>query len=268
MSPVSDLDVDGFSGHLSRRRSVDSGSDSAQEKQHQDIAARRASHNAVERQRRDRLNARILELASMLPNLAGVRRPSRIAITKSSIAYIHSARKQRVLAAQHLRALHAESEVLRAEVNKWRQRAGMPGVQEPHRNEAFMMVFTGAELEIEPVDACEEEDFDGGLLYPMQQRARSYSYPYAHGYAPSSSSSSSSGFPSPYSTSPSSADFNPGYASKFDMSVAQEPRIACPVPANGTHFEAQQYMLQTDEEWAAIYGAPPTHFQDQPHGSW
>jgi len=95
MSPVSDLDVDGFSGHLSRRRSVDSGSDSAQEKQHQDIAARRASHNAVERQRRDRLNARILELASMLPNLAGVRRPSRIAITKSSIAYIHSARRAR-----------------------------------------------------------------------------------------------------------------------------------------------------------------------------
>ncbi|KAJ7074732.1 hypothetical protein C8F01DRAFT_34321 [Mycena amicta] len=269
LSPVSDLDVEDFPGQFSRRGSEDSGDDSeaAREKQRLDTAARRASHNAVERQRRDRLNARILELASLLPNLAGVRRPSRIAITKSSIAYIHNSRKQRILASQQLRALHAESEALRAEVNQWRQRAGVPGVAEPRRGEGFMMVLSGAELEIEPVDLCEDDEYDGAMLgYPMQARPSPMAYPHGHTYGGSPPSSSGSGGfpPSPYSAPYASpANFAPGY--KYDVAVT-EPRIACPAPSSAGHpFESQQYMLQTEEEWAAMYGGAPRASQD---GAW
>ncbi|KAJ7455118.1 hypothetical protein FB451DRAFT_1278480 [Mycena latifolia] len=274
LSPISDLDVEHFSGHLSRRSSVDSDSDSTKAKERDSTAARRASHNAVERQRRDKLNARILELASLLPNLAGVRRPSRIAITKSSIAHIHSARRHRILAAQQLRALHAENESLRLEVNQWRQRAGVPGTVEPRRGDAFMLVLTGAELELDPVDVGDDEEADEhfahGMPYccpqPMHQRPHSPS-PFGYSISPPSSASSSSPFSTPYSTPPSSANFGlPAYVKyEYDMPPAHEPRIVCPTPA--APFEAQHFVLKAEDEWA-MYGAPPTHFQDQPLASW
>ncbi|KAF7329120.1 Macrophage erythroblast attacher isoform 1 [Mycena kentingensis (nom. inval.)] len=269
ISPISNLDVEDFPGQFARRGSEDSGSgddsEAAREKQRLDTAARRASHNAVERQRRDRLNARILELASLLPNLAGVRRPSRIAITKSSIAYIHNSRKQRILASQQLRALHAESEALRAELNTWRQRAGVAGVPEPRRGEGFMMVLSGAELEIEPVDICEEEEYDSAML-GYNTRAGPYPHGYAYGGSPPSSSGSLSPYPAAYPSPPSSATTNYGPAYKYDA-VAQEPRIACPAPATVHPFESQQYVLQTEEEWAAMYGSARAA-QEQPHGTW
>ncbi|KAJ6618990.1 hypothetical protein B0H10DRAFT_2027902 [Mycena sp. CBHHK59/15] len=271
MSTITDLDVEDFSGRFSRRSSSDSDSD-AKAKEPNSTAARRASHNAVERQRRDKLNARILELASLLPNLAGVRRPSRIAITKSSIAHIHSSRKHRMLASQQLRALHAETESLRTEVNHWRRRAGIPGVMEPRRGNAFMVVLTGAELELDPIDVGEEEEAeDSGMLYsrPPPMHARTLSHPqsgspFGYGVSPPSSSSSSTFSSSPYSSPPSSADFRlPASAwaptSKLDMVPEHEPRIACPTPANP--FEAQHFMLQAEDEWA-VYGAPATHFHD------
>ncbi|KAJ7646123.1 hypothetical protein B0H17DRAFT_1103615 [Mycena rosella] len=280
------LDVEDFSAHISQRSSADSDSDSAKAKDRSSTAARRASHNAVERQRRDKLNARILELASLLPNLAGVRRPSRIAITKSSIAHIHSSRRHRMLAAQQLRILHAENESLRLEVNQWRGRAGVPGSVEPRRGDAFMLVLTGAELDLDPVDVGEDEEYDehyaNGMPYPcpppMHQRSFSppqSESPLRYGISPpssSASSSSSSSFPSHYSTpysSPSSASNASGFALpayvKYNMAPAHEPRIACPSPANS--FEAPHFMLKSEDEWA-MYGAPPTHFQDEPLASW
>ncbi|KAF7290686.1 Macrophage erythroblast attacher isoform 1 [Mycena indigotica] len=268
ISPISDLDVEDFPGQFARRGSEDSGDDSeaAREKQRLDTAARRASHNAVERQRRDRLNARILELSTLLPNLAGVRRPSRIAITKSSIAYIHNSRKQRILASQQLRMLHSETEALRAEVNQWRQRAGVPPAAEPRRGDGFMLVLSGAELEIEPVDTCEDEEYDNAMLgYPPVQ-GRSMPYPPSYNYG--GSPPSSAGFPpSPYYPSPpSSASFAPSPSCKYDVNAPvalAEPRIACPTPSNP--YDSPQYMLQTEEEWAAMYGGAPRAPQD---GSW
>ncbi|CAK5267163.1 unnamed protein product [Mycena citricolor] len=263
LSPA-DVEIEEFSGQLSRRSSLDSDSEyNTREKQRMETAARRASHNAVERQRRDRLNARILELASMLPNLAGVRRPSRIAITKSSIAYINSARRHRMLAAQQLRALHAETESLRAEVNQWRQRSGMPCIAEPRRGDGFMIVLTGAELELDPVDAGEEEELESGHAFPHGQ---THPYPYAYGMSPPSSSSSSSGsFPSPYSPAYPSPEI--AYA-KYDV-MTHEPRIACPAPTNP--FESQhRFMVKSEEEWTygGHSGSPTTHFHEPVHGSW
>ncbi|KAJ7673053.1 hypothetical protein DFH06DRAFT_1319267 [Mycena polygramma] len=76
-------------------------------------AERRAAHNAVERTRRETLNGRFLTLASMLPPLAMLRRPSKAAIVHTSIVTINATRRHRVLAAQTLRALSREVENLR-----------------------------------------------------------------------------------------------------------------------------------------------------------
>src|ERR1700760_75530 len=56
-------------------------------------AERRATHNAVERQRRETLNGRFLDLAALLPNLSQIRRPSKSSIVNSSIAHIHASRR-------------------------------------------------------------------------------------------------------------------------------------------------------------------------------
>ncbi|KDR69238.1 hypothetical protein GALMADRAFT_925642 [Galerina marginata CBS 339.88] len=106
-------------------------------------AERRATHNAVERQRRETLNGRFLDLAALLPNLSQIRRPSKSSIVNSSIAHIHASRRHRLLASTQLRSLKLESDALRRELNEWRDRAGIPRVEEPVRGEAFGMVLGG-----------------------------------------------------------------------------------------------------------------------------
>lgn len=53
--------------------------------------------------------------------------------------------------------LKHEADALRREVNEWRDRAGLPRVEEPIRGDAFSMVITG-ELEAIQGIAIEEED--------------------------------------------------------------------------------------------------------------
>jgi len=128
-------------------------------------AERRATHNAVERQRRETLNGRFLDLAALLPNLSQIRRPSKSAIVNSSIAHIHASRRHRLLASRELRLLKLESDALRRELNEWRDRAGLPRVDEPVRGEGFTMVLSG-EVEVLATAIGEEDDegqgqFDG-----------------------------------------------------------------------------------------------------------
>ncbi|KAF8328665.1 uncharacterized protein EI90DRAFT_3017532 [Cantharellus anzutake] len=112
-------------------------------------AERRATHNAVERQRRETLNSRFLDLAALLPNLIAVRRPSKSAIVNSSIALIHTQRRQRALAARELRQLVAEADALRRQVNEWRAaypHASIAGalegpVEEPARSAEFIALL-------------------------------------------------------------------------------------------------------------------------------
>jgi hypothetical protein len=106
-------------------------------------AERRATHNAVERARRETLNGRFLDLAGLLPNLSQIRRPSKSAIVNSSIAHIHASRRHRQLASRELRLLKLEADALRRELNEWRDRAGIPRVQEPSRGDGFSMVLSG-----------------------------------------------------------------------------------------------------------------------------
>ncbi|OSD08212.1 hypothetical protein PYCCODRAFT_1357387 [Trametes coccinea BRFM310] len=120
-------------------------------------AERRATHNAVERARRETLNGRFLDLAALLPNLSQIRRPSKSSIVNSSIAHIHAARRHRLLAARELRILKLESDALRRELNEWRDRSGLPRVDEPVRGEAFQMILSG-EVEVLNAGPIEEED--------------------------------------------------------------------------------------------------------------
>lgn len=122
-------------------------------------AERRATHNAVERARRETLNGRFLDLAALLPNLSQIRRPSKSSIVNSSIAHIHAARRHRMLAARELRLLKCEADALRRELNEWRDRSGLPRVEEPVRGEAFQMILSG-EVEVLSAGPIEEEDGD------------------------------------------------------------------------------------------------------------
>ncbi|KAG6877382.1 hypothetical protein C0993_007902 [Termitomyces sp. T159_Od127] len=110
-------------------------------------AERRATHNAVERQRRETLNGRFLDLAALLPNLSQIRRPSKSSIVNSSIAHINASRRHRILASRELRLLKLEADALRRELNEWRERAGIPRIEEPVRGEGFSMIIS-AELEV------------------------------------------------------------------------------------------------------------------------
>jgi hypothetical protein len=126
-------------------------------------AERRATHNAVERQRRETLNGRFLDLAALLPNLSQIRRPSKSAIVNSSIAHIHASRRHRAMASRELRLLKLEADAVRRELNEWRDRAHLPRVEEPVRSEAFSMVLNG-EVEVLTSIPGMEEDEDGEAL--------------------------------------------------------------------------------------------------------
>ncbi|KAF7292695.1 Macrophage erythroblast attacher isoform 1 [Mycena indigotica] len=193
-------------------------------------AERRASHNAVERARRETLNGRFLDLAGLLPNLKHLRRPSKSAIVNSSIAHVRAARRYRALASAQLRALNSECDGLRREVNGWRARAGMRPATVPVRDEAFHVVLSGEEPPFDPLDldfGLEEEgeeglEFVGAVYSARQRRHRSggvpseatcegpllLSHPYADGSAGASQSASparqTSGSPTPTQPMPSS----------------------------------------------------------------
>ena len=105
------------------------------------------------------------DLAALLPNLSQIRRPSKSAIVNSSIAHVHASRRHRLLASRELRLLKLESDALRRELNEWRDRAGLPRVDEPVRGEGFTMVLSG-EIEVLTTSVGEEDDegqgqFDG-----------------------------------------------------------------------------------------------------------
>lgn len=147
-------------------------------------AERRATHNAVERQRRETLNGRFLDLAALLPNLVSVRRPSKSAIVNSSIALIHTQRRLRAIAARELRLLSAEANALRGEVNEWRaahptspvitasgDESATAHIEEPARSADFLALMeledVTEEMEMNEAEriAYEMRGGDGGMMY-------------------------------------------------------------------------------------------------------
>ncbi|KAF7293219.1 Macrophage erythroblast attacher isoform 1 [Mycena chlorophos] len=228
-------------------------------KQRISTAERRASHNAVERQRREALNARFLDLAGVLPNLASVRRPSKSSIVNSSIAYINASRRQRILAAQQLRMVAAECESLRREANEWRSRAGVMGLDSPSRGESFSMVL-GEELHYEVGDlsgAFDDEETDEYAMAGYQDEMLRMQM-LAQQQAPSSASPFAHNVPG----TPRSAPLPPpGYVYVARRAASHSPGIASPTPYDpyDQQLQIQQLMMQhqqqqqqeaDDKQWA------------------
>ncbi|KAJ7245096.1 hypothetical protein C8J57DRAFT_1725412 [Mycena rebaudengoi] len=88
----------------------------------------RASQNAVEKLGRENL---FLELASLLPNPANIRRPTKSSIVNNCIPHVHASRRHRFLASQQLRAMRDECEPLQCEANEWCARVGMMPLEAP-----------------------------------------------------------------------------------------------------------------------------------------
>ncbi|KAF8182502.1 hypothetical protein K438DRAFT_2020903 [Mycena galopus ATCC 62051] len=144
-------------------------------------AARRASHNAVERLRRENLNSRFLDLAALFPNLANIRRPTKSSIVNTCIAHVHASRRHRFMASQQLRALKEECDSLRREANEWRERAGVVPLPPPNRGEVFEIILAGVEFDLDAGDLGsgegEDEDYGdedggGGPRYTREDLAR------------------------------------------------------------------------------------------------
>lgn len=234
-------------------------------------AERRATHNAVERQRRETLNGRFLDLAALLPNLSQIRRPSKSSIVNSSIAHIHASRRHRLLASRELRILKLECDALRRELNEWRDRAGIPRIEEPVRGEGFSMVLSG-ELEVLVVPGMvggigiedDEDEYPGAPSYPQEEEV--YSHPMeapesedpriamvktasAHPFAPSNGAASPA----------SNASSSPPYPHRPSITIApQQPIMSGPIIASPTAMSFENPAM------AGVYSTSDAHIP-HPH---
>lgn len=134
-------------------------------------AEKRASHNLVERQRREQLNGRFLDLARLLPSLASQKRPSKSAIVNGSITHLTSQRNARLIAAKELRALFTENQEILQELNEYRVQTGKDlkvsigwtaGMEEVVKveDETFGTFTSFDEEGLDGDDAMEQEDLD------------------------------------------------------------------------------------------------------------
>ncbi|KAG4435589.1 hypothetical protein IFR05_008935 [Cadophora sp. M221] len=90
-------------------------------------ADERASHRVIEKQRREALNERFLDLARLLPGLAHSRRLSKSIIVHESIEHLQTQRAMCLAAAIEIQNILAENLELIAEVNRWRGQ--FPGIE-------------------------------------------------------------------------------------------------------------------------------------------
>jgi len=90
--------------------------------------------------------------------LSQIRRPSKSAIVNSSIAHIHASRRHRLIAARELRVLKVETDALRRELNEWRNRSGLPRLEEPSRGDGYNLVLSGEVEVIVPSTQHEDEE--------------------------------------------------------------------------------------------------------------
>ncbi|SCV71109.1 BQ2448_2697 [Microbotryum intermedium] len=107
-------------------------------------ADKRASHNAIERARRESLNGRFMTLAEALPSMAKVKRPSKSVIVNKALDFVFEAQvridgsthhferlQQLIFSSTRIEqvkesALTKENVELRREVNELRQQLGLP----------------------------------------------------------------------------------------------------------------------------------------------
>ncbi|KAJ2864919.1 hypothetical protein GGI22_001612, partial [Coemansia erecta] len=88
-------------------------------------AQRRATHNAIERARRESLNGQFQDLASAVPALNSVRRPSKATIVEKSLEHIKSFRSKIEARDQCISRLQMRNLALHDEVNRLRIQLGL-----------------------------------------------------------------------------------------------------------------------------------------------
>lgn len=218
-------------------------------------AERRATHNAVERQRRETLNGRFLDLAALLPNLASVRRPSKSAIVNSSIALIMAQRRARAIAGRELRGLKAETDAIRRELNEWRDRANLPRVDEVPRAQDYFELLNAEEVaevgeeerrayemrdrgDLGDEDDCADElDDAAGMMVPQQQQQQ----------------------PAMYHPAPPAQQFAPAPVRLHTAGLAFEPVYDVMQQSPAVHFAPQQ------QQWAPVPQQPQFAPQPEPY---
>jgi len=87
-------------------------------------ADKRATHNAIERARRESLNGRFMILAEALPSMANVKRPSKSIIVNKALDFVFEAQVK-----EH--ALIKENNDLRCQIDQLRSMLGMPPLPPP-----------------------------------------------------------------------------------------------------------------------------------------
>jgi hypothetical protein len=201
------------------------------------------------------------DLAALLPNLKHLRRPSKSAIVNSSIAHARATRRYRHLASQQLRALNAECDMVRREVNQWRARAGVHPAVAPARSEGFLLVLGGEEPAFDPVDLegedDEEADYRGVLSHRRPQPAEPVcegplllSDPYARTSPPPTyDASAAAAAPASTYPTPSTQGYH-GHPSPHSHSASPvAASLEVPNPYDGFLLQQQQ-----GDEWAFAQG--------------
>jgi hypothetical protein len=93
------------------------------------FADRRASHNAIERARRESLNGRFVELANSIPMLQGNRKPSKAVIVTKALEYIQECKHRMEMKNSTIMMLRKQNEDLLNELNILRTSVGMGPLQ-------------------------------------------------------------------------------------------------------------------------------------------
>lgn len=88
-------------------------------------AERRATHNAVERARRESLNVRFLELAANLPTTCSVRRPSKNLIVNKSLEFVRNALHNDAVLRLKLEESLRQNQSMLQELNQMRAERGL-----------------------------------------------------------------------------------------------------------------------------------------------
>ncbi|KAJ9477786.1 Acetylglutamate kinase [Pseudozyma hubeiensis] len=94
-------------------------------------AERRATHNAIERARRESLNGRFLQLAASLPVISDVRRPSKSLIVNKSLDFVADAMNREAMYRLKIDNMRQENMSLRQQLNEFLAQAGLETLPQP-----------------------------------------------------------------------------------------------------------------------------------------
>ncbi|EMS25760.1 Hlh domain containing protein, transcription regulator [Rhodotorula toruloides NP11] len=164
-------------------------------------ADKRATHNAVERKRRESLNTRFLDLAKALPTMQHIKRPSKAVIVTKALDYVYDSLLRE-------RALVEENNQLRVEVDALRAKLGLPSLPPPkplpecrpatqstlRRSKKVLMAGSARKEDLVPVAVKQEPapaSASGNLPTPPTASPSTPPIPSPASYAPALSASPS-----------------------------------------------------------------------------